>query len=195
MKNTSKNIIEQAILIFNTNGIASSSTRLIARELDVSDGNLRYHFKTKEILVVEILKNMQKELAVLKASFSEIESAPNKLFFKDFFTKSYYIIYKYRCIYLDQVWLYQHMPNYTIKFKDYVNSWRSDFLITFNAMCDAGILSNKYSKSHYNLLFEQLYMYSDSWIFYYQQSPDKTIEDYVNICMSILIPYWNNTNT
>ena len=191
MKNTAEIIQEKALSIFNTNGIASTSTRQISKMLDISDGNLRYHYKTKEELVIAILEHMKQELFELKASFSETEIIPDEMFFRHFFTKSYEIIYRYRCIYLDQVWLYHHMPKYREVFGNYVESWRSDFLITFNTMREARVFKNTYSDAHYKMVFEQLYMYSDSWIFYYEQSPKQNIDYYVNICLSILKPYWH----
>ena len=45
-------IISQAVEVFNRKGISKTTLRDIARELAISDGHLRYYFKTKEELVL-----------------------------------------------------------------------------------------------------------------------------------------------
>ena len=47
--------------LFNEQGIFSTSPNQIATALNISTGNLTYHFKTKEILIEEIYKNMDIE--------------------------------------------------------------------------------------------------------------------------------------
>ncbi len=194
MLKTKDKIVQQAIQQFNQEGIASVSLKAIAKELNISDGNLRYHYKTKEDLVIAVLEAMKKDLFLMKQSFSSKEQLPNKDFFHHFFKGSYQIIFTYRCVYLDQVWLYHHMKNYTKIFSAYVNEWRQDFLETFKIMREIGVLSANYSDEQYKMLFEQLYIYSNSWILYYEQQTEKEIAYYVAICMSILAPYWNTTN-
>lgn len=192
---TKDKILQNALGVFNKEGISTTSTKKISKIIGISDGNLRYHYPTKEDIVIAILEQMKVELRDLKNTFSNDLIIPDKDFFKLFFTKSYYIIYKYRCIYLDQVWLNYHMLNYAEIFSVYVNEWRNNFLQTFKILRKHNILSNNYSDKQYEMLFEQLYIYSDSWIFYYVQNLNHSIEYYVDICMSILVPYWKEEVT
>ena len=51
-------IIDKTIELFNERGIASTSPNQIAKALDISAGNLTYHYKTKAMLVDEAYRKM-----------------------------------------------------------------------------------------------------------------------------------------
>ncbi|MEO0339128.1 MAG: TetR/AcrR family transcriptional regulator [Bacteroidota bacterium] len=48
----------KAVELFNENGISSTSPNQIAAALDISTGNLTYHYKTKAILVKAVYEKM-----------------------------------------------------------------------------------------------------------------------------------------
>jgi AcrR family transcriptional regulator len=60
-------ILRKALLLFNEQGYMEVGMRQIARELDISPGNLTYHFKKKE----EILKVLMGRFAGLNSRFYE----------------------------------------------------------------------------------------------------------------------------
>ena len=51
-------IIQKAIELFNQNGVSNVSPNQIAASLEISTGNLTYHFKTKAVLVKAIYERM-----------------------------------------------------------------------------------------------------------------------------------------
>ena len=62
---TRDRILECALLLFNRQGEPNVSTLEIANELEISPGNLYYHFHGKEPLVMELFERFQNELAPL----------------------------------------------------------------------------------------------------------------------------------
>ena len=54
-------ILIKAVELFNEQGISSTSPNQIAAALDISTGNLTYHFKTKSVLVKEVYEKMHAE--------------------------------------------------------------------------------------------------------------------------------------
>ncbi len=54
-------ILVKAVELFNERGVSSTSPNQIAAALDISVGNLTYHFKTKAILVKEVYETMDAE--------------------------------------------------------------------------------------------------------------------------------------
>lgn len=60
---TRDRILECALLLFNQQGEPNVSTLEIANELEISPGNLYYHFHGKEPLVMELFERFQSELA------------------------------------------------------------------------------------------------------------------------------------
>lgn len=63
MATTKEKIIETSIKLFNEKGCLNTSTRHIADELGISVGNLYYHFKNKEEIVIEIYEIFSKKLS------------------------------------------------------------------------------------------------------------------------------------
>ncbi len=54
-------ILNKAVELFNERGISSTSPNQIAAALEISSGNLTYHFKTKAILVKSVYEKMDTE--------------------------------------------------------------------------------------------------------------------------------------
>jgi AcrR family transcriptional regulator len=54
-RNTRTRILVAALLLFNELGVSKATTNQISDEIDISPGNLHYHFKTKADLVAAIV--------------------------------------------------------------------------------------------------------------------------------------------
>lgn len=61
--NTKQRIIDTAVDLFNKDGVQSITSRHIAKEMGISYGNLDYHFKNKEVLLLAIYKQMRAEMS------------------------------------------------------------------------------------------------------------------------------------
>ncbi|HSF54294.1 MAG TPA: TetR/AcrR family transcriptional regulator [Algoriphagus sp.] len=59
---TKEKIICTAVKLFNESGIQNITSRHIAAELGISHGNLDYHYKTKEELLLGIYEKMRNEI-------------------------------------------------------------------------------------------------------------------------------------
>lgn len=62
---TRERILQTALRLFNEQGEPNVSTLEIANELEISPGNLYYHFHGKEPLVMELFERFQSEMAPL----------------------------------------------------------------------------------------------------------------------------------
>lgn len=60
---TKDRIILTAIKLYNENGVQAITSRHIAAEMKISHGNLDYHYKTKEDLLLAIYDMMKKEMS------------------------------------------------------------------------------------------------------------------------------------
>lgn len=66
-------ILDKAVEMFNARGIASTSQNQIAAALEISTGNLTYHYKTKAILIKAVYQRMHadsKDLLVFEGYLS-----------------------------------------------------------------------------------------------------------------------------
>ena len=62
MNKTRQNIIQKSIKLFNEQGVVNVRTRDIAEALEISTGNLTYHYKTKQDLMHSVYRYMIKTL-------------------------------------------------------------------------------------------------------------------------------------
>jgi len=70
---TKEKIKETGRELFNKKGLKNVTLRDIAKELGKSYGNITYHFRTKEILLLEIYQDMNEELMQLRKPIEEDE--------------------------------------------------------------------------------------------------------------------------
>ena len=66
-RRTRERILEQSRALFNAHGVARITTAEIAGELDISPGNLYYHFRNKEQIVAELCSDFEERMAPLFA--------------------------------------------------------------------------------------------------------------------------------
>ncbi len=69
--NTRERILQKAIELFNQSGMYNTGVREIARSLEISPGNLSYHFARKEDLLVAILDSYRDLNDAIYATYFE----------------------------------------------------------------------------------------------------------------------------
>ena len=62
---TKQRIINEAIKSYNTYGLSNISSRALAKSLQMSHGNLEYHYPNKESLVLAIYEQMREDVSGL----------------------------------------------------------------------------------------------------------------------------------
>lgn len=112
MSTTKNKIIETAINLFNEKGCLNTSTRHIADTLGISVGNLYYHFKNKEEIVIEIfleyINIIFKEVKLLDLEKSEI------FLLKNFLVDTLDSDVKYRFLHLELNLLLVSFPKFKV---------------------------------------------------------------------------------
>ena len=72
--NTRDRILQTSLALFNALGLAAVSTHRIAAELEISPGNLHYHFKAKQLIVERLFRRFEERLELLNASVGEVRA-------------------------------------------------------------------------------------------------------------------------
>ena len=76
-KNTRQNIIETSIELFNANGFGAISLHEIAQKINISRGNLTYHFNTKNDLLEAIADEMWEKVEIERQKRRDFPSFEN----------------------------------------------------------------------------------------------------------------------
>jgi AcrR family transcriptional regulator len=72
--NTRERILQTSLALFNAQGLAAVSTHRIAAELEISPGNLHYHFKAKQLIVDRLFRRFEEQLELLNASSGTVRA-------------------------------------------------------------------------------------------------------------------------
>ena len=112
---TRDRILHTSLMLFNEEGEASTTTVDIANELDISPGNLYYHFKGKDSILAELFGQYEHSL-------SEILAAPvaGQLSVEDNWFYLYVVfeeMYSYRFLYHNLNNLMERYPDFQKRFR------------------------------------------------------------------------------
>lgn len=187
-KNIKIEILNASNQLFNADSWSNVSLRKIATQLNISDGNLRYHFKTKEEIVLALFSKMAEEMLIeINIQLDEFELKPSM------FQSIFEIMYAYRFLFIEAYFIKKEYESYQFLFDQLQESRKQLFIETFNRLIEEGVLSTKFSNEQYSLLFEQIFILSDSWIKYVKPSNEIEIEleinHYSSLCYALLVPY------
>ncbi len=115
---TKEKIFKKALKFYNEQGIEYVGVRELAKELNISPGNLAYHFPKKEDLIIEIARRLT---AINTESFAEMEKEFSLYHFLTSFRQIFYNHQQYKCLFLSFVHLVRQYPvmatNYKLSMK------------------------------------------------------------------------------
>jgi AcrR family transcriptional regulator len=97
-RRTAERILEVSLDLFNRFGEPNVSTTLISAELDISPGNLYYHYPAKDELINALFGRYQKALGELLQAAGGVRDVEDAWFFLH---TLYELIWQYRFLYRD----------------------------------------------------------------------------------------------
>jgi len=97
-RRTAERIAEVTLALFNRYGEPNVSTTLISAELNISPGNLYYHFASKDILVNHLYDQFEREMLALLEACSDVKDIEDSWFFLHSLLEQ---IWGYRFLYRD----------------------------------------------------------------------------------------------
>ncbi|WP_187263978.1 TetR/AcrR family transcriptional regulator [Pontibacter beigongshangensis] len=188
-------ILAAAIELFNSKGIRSSTLRDIAKEISISDGHLRYYFKTKEDLILATFSEMEQTIA----SFAEEDNttSPGAGAMLAAITKSFEVMLRYAFIFMESVAILEKYPKVFKAYQQLIENRRQLFLHVFAKFKEDGVFAADVDAALFPVLFEQFFILSDNWV-KYARLPDKQhlsepelVAHYVALSMGLFVPYFS----
>ena len=97
-RRTAQRILETTLNLFNRFGEPNVSTTLISAELNISPGNLYYHYPAKDVLINRLFDRYDEQLADLLNASDEVRDVEEAWFFMH---SLFELIWQYRFLYRD----------------------------------------------------------------------------------------------
>ncbi len=116
---TRDRILETSLMLFNDEGEQNVTTVDIANEMDISPGNLYYHFRGKEVIIEELYNRYDSELTgLLRQSLDDPLSLEDHWFFIYVIFEE---IFKFRFFYLNASNIMLRYPDIERRFRRLIN--------------------------------------------------------------------------
>ena len=188
-------ILEKAIELLNEKSIKNTSFRDIASALSVSDGHVRYYFKTKEKLLVEIFNRLDQE--VLGVAQSAQPSTDIKKMLLSQLESAFTVMARYRFIFYEAPATFIKFPKLQASYKRLLSDRKTLFLSVFKELISIGFFRSDFTEEKQEKVFYSLFVFSDSWMRYdaimnNNEQPDtSSIQFHSEVAFSILEKYIN----
>lgn len=176
-RRTRERIVETALSLFNQFGAPNVTTTVIADELDISPGNLYYHFSNKDEIVNTILERFEREIeetlgAPSKGNLRPVSVDDIWLFLHLLFE----IIWKYRFFYRDVSDLVSENRTLEVHFKQIL----AHKIATARQLCEALIVAGEMAASDREMeaLSANMILVATYWLsFDFARNPRRTQDD------------------
>lgn len=149
---TRDRILTTSLALFNELGEPNVTTLLISDELDISPGNLYYHFRSKADMVGELFGQYQHDINDLLAIPKDVEVSLEQLGF--FLHLLFETIERYRFLYHDLVNILSRYPELRSPFRRILERKQRGFHILCESLGRQGLMD--ISEARVDALCEQL---------------------------------------
>ncbi|SKA47264.1 DNA-binding transcriptional regulator, AcrR family [Chitinophaga eiseniae] len=160
MVDTKEKIRNAALKLFNDQGIDVITIRHIAKDLDISHGNLQYHYKNTNDIILVLFNELNDGFSRV---FMQRETIQHITLdhFRQWITALIELIWQYRFIFLHFVEVTRRVP----EIKTIYNSWdkarEEQFLLLFNTLIKEDIFRNDIPSHIWKNLIIQQYIMAD----------------------------------
>lgn len=192
MSKTKKRILDSAKSLFNSKGLRNVTIRMIAEELEMSSGNLNYHYKKRE----DILEALYFEMV---AVFDKrVEDLPETQFslkqiYSDIYTSMERMV-EYRFFWTDMYHILQEHKDIQAHFNTVYQQRKMGVLYMCSELVKGGQMLTPGFKGQYEDLAESMINYGNTWIYasllYNEEINEGEIKKAAKNMMLLLYPYF-----
>ncbi len=192
MNKTKRKILDAALLLYNQFGLSNVSQRKITEHLNISPGNLTYHFPKKEEIEETLYFELIEESDQLITLKSDVKSAHID-FMLSYGSAIYDLFYKYRFIFLDFVHLMKTNDKIANHYRVLLEQRKQQFLALFQLLIEDGLMRRPAFPNEYELMYKRIQITSD-FFFSSIEITEKVIlpehkQEYLQLMRSALFPY------
>jgi AcrR family transcriptional regulator len=187
---TKDRILDTAITLFNEQGTSAVTTNHIAEALNISPGNLYYHFRNKD----EIIRaSFERQFEAAHAAFVlPVDGLPTIDDVRELVTANFTILYEYRFIYRELVALLRHDAELRTRYVAVRRENYQGFRELIGALVEAGVLKRS-DDATVTRLADLCWLISESWLTSVEINGEEitpeAMEHGVTLMMQVLQPY------
>ena len=158
---TQDKILNAALALFNEQGTAAVSTNHIAAAINISPGNLYYHFRNKE----DIIRALYERLFAAWDEIFQLPSyrAPELTDIEAMITGNYRLIWEYRFAYREMAALLHKDPDLHARYIEVRRRGYDGFAGLIEAFANAGVLQRPKTPQEQVELTELCWIISEQW--------------------------------
>ena len=187
---TNEKIIDKALTLFNEKGVDQVSSLEISQSLNISYGNLTYHFKKKDDIVLALYAQMQQSL---DTSINRlVQCIFEETFYPKLVNEIFDVIWNYRFIYLNINSLMNQFEFICESEKSYYATRIKILNRAKKYLIQEGYLKPEIN-NNYESLIQNLNMILYAWItdakLFYEGDEDKKIDIYVSLFYNVALTH------
>jgi AcrR family transcriptional regulator len=191
MGDTRQRILDTARGLFNEAGLGRVGVREIARALEMSPGNLAYHFATKDELVAALVKELHARVNADVGAGMAAE--PSLAGFYRAAQVAMRDLLAYRFVLLSYVDAVQASPELQALAAEHLARRRQRHDLLLEALAGAGYIERRAALARTDLLFEQGELISSGWLNAATvrgwRDDEQTIRHFAKVGVALLEPY------
>lgn len=195
MNKTKKNILDTSRRLFNDLGYSNVTIRMVANELNMSSGNLNYHFRKREDILETLYFEMVK---VFDARVKELDDKVISLkYIQETIESSMMRMIEYRFFWTDLYFLLKTNQKIRTHFEKAKRERITGYGFVFSFLIKANILKKPSFVEEHSLLVERMIDYSNTWLYaslvYRIQTKDEDLtKEFSFRLLSMIYPYLTN---
>jgi AcrR family transcriptional regulator len=189
-RDTPQRILERAVELFNAHGVKAISLNRIAESLDISPGNLHYHFRTKDDVILAIFERIRSD----PSQVSEGDClSPTLTHMRWMFERYSSLVWRYRFFFRELSALTEEIPLVRHRYFENRRERMAALQQFFEKLIDVGVMRRPEPPATVALLVALSWMVSDHWIFYldadHARLDSELIDTGFDLVMTLFQPY------
>jgi len=188
---TKQKILKKSLELFNQKGTAQTTVRHIAAALNISHGNLCYHYENTGVIIGKLYEEL---VEALNKRLGEVQTKNFSLTDLLRITETVFdIFYQYRFILLEFVHIMRRLPGVRTHFRELQKRRAAEFQAIFQLMQQKGYLKEEPLPGHFTRLTELMMIVGNFWIseaeIIFKGSQKATLTHYALLFNSLMVPY------
>lgn len=191
MKNTKELILCTALELFNSEGLSKVTLRTIANKMNISQGNLNYHYKKRDDIIETLYFRLVEKIGEKMGGNEQKTIDLASLFLLSVTIMEFF--YEYRFFLLDFVQIMRENKIIRAHYLQLSAMREAQFLALFNALVAAEVLRKEVLPNEYLFLYKRFQILGDFWISSAEVTNKalnkKMIHEYSHIINQSIFPY------